>query len=113
MERLTKRIEDGMTWFIDREFERGGIKTTINREPCEMDSHHVGVALRRLGEYEDAEEKMLERINREIKFAVSEFTEWNEVHQYRMKKIEGMVDMLSLVTGKDYIITDSGLAEKE
>ena len=57
-------------------------------------------------------EKMLERINFKIRYANLKFTEWNETHFLRMAEIDGMIDMLSIVTGKDYIITDDGLKEK-
>ena len=57
MERLTKRSENlndkTTAWFIDR--ENGNRKL----EPCEMNPHHSGVAIRRLAEYEDAEEQGL------------------------------------------------------
>ena len=56
--------------------------------------------------------KMLERINFKIRYAQENFTEWNEMHSLRMAEIDGMIDMLSLVTGKDYIITEDGLKEK-
>ena len=57
--------------------------------------------------------KMLERVNFKIKYAHENFTEWNETHSLRMAEIDGMVDMLSIVTGKDYIITEDGLKEKQ
>lgn len=56
--------------------------------------------------------KMLERINFKIKYAQENFTEWNESHSLRMAEIDGMIDMLSIVTGKDYVITEDGLKEK-
>lgn len=56
--------------------------------------------------------KMLERINFKIRYAQENFTEWNESHSLRMAEIDGMIDMLSIVTGKDYIITEEGLKEK-
>lgn len=56
--------------------------------------------------------KMLERINFKIRYAQENFTEWNESHFLRMAEIDGMIDMLSIVTGKDYIITENGLKEK-
>lgn len=58
------------------------------------------------------EQKMIDRINNRIKFTVSSFTEWNPSHERRMVRIEGMVDMLTLVTGKEYIITENGLIER-
>jgi hypothetical protein len=56
--------------------------------------------------------KMLERIDFKIRYAQENFTEWNETHSLRMAEIDGMIDMLSLVTGKDYVITENGLEER-
>ena len=55
---------------------------------------------------------MLERINFKIRYAQENFIEWNETHSLRMAEIDGMIDMLSIATGKDYIITEEGLKEK-
>ena len=56
--------------------------------------------------------KMLERINFKIGYAQENFTEWNESHTLRMAEIDGMIDMLSLVTGKDYVVTENGVEER-
>lgn len=56
--------------------------------------------------------KMLERINFKIGYAQENFTEWNESHTLRMAEIDGMIDMLSIVTGKDYVIIEDGLKER-
>ena len=56
--------------------------------------------------------KMLERINFKIRYAQENFTEWNESHSLRMAEIDGMIDMLSIATGKEYIITENGLEER-
>lgn len=56
--------------------------------------------------------KMLERINFKIRYAQENFTEWNESHTLRMAEIDGMIDMLSLVTRKDYVVTENGLEER-
>lgn len=56
--------------------------------------------------------KMLERINFKIRYARENFTEWNTTHERRMAEIDGMVDMLSIVTGKNYVITENGLEER-
>ena len=61
---------------------------------------------------EDIINKMLDRINFKIRFAQENFTEWNAAHERRMAEINGMVDMLSIVTGKDYVITENGLEER-
>ncbi len=53
MDRLTKQSESGMTWFIDHE------NNGIALEPCEMDSHNNRLAIERLADYENAEEKGL------------------------------------------------------
>lgn len=56
--------------------------------------------------------KMLERINFKIRFAQENFTEWNESHSLRMAEIDGMIDMLSIVSGKSYVVTENGLEER-
>lgn len=56
--------------------------------------------------------RMIERINFKIRYAKENFTEWNESHSLRMAEIDGMIDMLSIVTGKDYVITENGLEER-
>lgn len=61
---------------------------------------------------EDIINKMLERINFKIRFAQESFTEWNAAHERRMAEIDGMVDMLMIVTGKDYVVTENGLEER-
>lgn len=57
--------------------------------------------------------KMLERIRFKIKYVQENFTEWNESHAIRMSEIDGMIDMLSIVTGKSYVVTSEGLEERE
>lgn len=61
---------------------------------------------------EDIINKMLEHINFKIKYAQENFTEWNTTHDRRMAEIDGMIDMLSIVTDKEYVITENGLEEK-
>ena len=61
---------------------------------------------------EDIINKMLECINFKIRFAQENFTEWNAAHERRMAEIDGMVDMLTIVTGKDYVVTENGLEER-
>jgi len=56
--------------------------------------------------------KMLDRINFKIQYTQENFTEWNATHERRMAEIDGMIDMLSIVTGKNYVITESGLEER-
>ena len=55
---------------------------------------------------------MIERINSKITYAKENFTQWNNLHSLRMARIEGMVEMLSIATGKNYIITEHGLKEE-
>lgn len=55
---------------------------------------------------------MIEQINSKIRDAKENFTEWNETHERRMAEIYGMIDMLSIVTEKSYVITENGIKEK-
>lgn len=48
MERLTRKSDGGMVWFIDHEH-----KEPIEREPCDMGAHHARLAIAKLAEYED------------------------------------------------------------
>ena len=57
-------------------------------------------------------EKMIEQINSKIRYAKENFTEWNATHERRMAEIYGMIDMLSIVTEKSYVITENGIKEK-
>lgn len=57
--------------------------------------------------------KITELINRKIKYAHENFTEWNTTHFVRMAEIDGMIDVLSIITRKEYIITENGLIERE
>lgn len=52
MERLTKKSDSGMIWFIDYEH-----KNPIDKEPCEMDYRNNRLAIEKLAEYEDLEEQ--------------------------------------------------------
>lgn len=55
---------------------------------------------------------MIERINSKITYAKENFTQWDNLHSLRMARIEGMVEMLQIATGKNYIITEDGLKEE-
>ena len=55
---------------------------------------------------------MIEHINSKITYAKENFTKWDNLHSLRMARIEGMVEMLSIATGKNYIITEDGLKEE-
>ena len=61
------------------------------------------------------EEKMIERINKEISYALHLFKNFgsrDECYQRNITKIHGMIDMLTILTGNDYVITESGLKER-
>lgn len=61
---------------------------------------------------EDKIKAMVERINFKISYAKENFTGWNITHERRMAEIDGMIDMLSIVTGKDYVVTENGLMDR-
>ena len=57
---------------------------------------------------------MIERINEYIQFAVNDYNEngaskWNDEQRVR---IFGMIEMLNIVTGKDYMLTKDGVIER-
>lgn len=58
--------------------------------------------------------EMIKKINKEIEKANEAFktTGWDHSHELRMATINGMVDMLTMLTGKEYIITENGLIER-
>ena len=60
---------------------------------------------------EDIINKMLERINFKIRHVQENFTEWNTAHERKIAEIDGMIDMLSIVTGKIYVVEKNGLKE--
>ena len=57
--------------------------------------------------------KMIEKINSKIERANESFktTGWNQSHALKMERIDGMIDMLAMITGKEYVITENGLVE--
>ena len=55
---------------------------------------------------------MIERINSKITYAKENFTQWDNLHSLRMARIEGMIETLSIATGKNYITTEDGLKEE-
>lgn len=59
------------------------------------------------------EKQMIEKINALIERATEIFKEtgWNQSHELRMARIDGMVEMLAMVTGKSYIVTENGVKE--
>ncbi len=56
--------------------------------------------------------EMIARINAQIAIAETYYEINGENDQRTMDKISGMVEMLSMVTGKGYIVTENGLVEK-
>lgn len=58
-------------------------------------------------------DNMIDRINFKIMIANKHFTGWNDMYTIRMAEIDGMIDMLSIVTGKKYKIANDGLKEVE
>lgn len=58
------------------------------------------------------EEEVKEFINVKIQRAVESFTEWDEAHLRRMAEIDGMVEVLSILTKKEYTVSESGLEER-
>lgn len=59
----------------------------------------------------DIIDKMVEHINSKIRYTQENYTEWNEIHSIKIAEINGMIDMLSIVTEKNYVITENGLEE--
>lgn len=62
------------------------------------------------------EEKVLKRINFYIKQAEREFNDngrkFDESHKMNLAKIHGMLETLSIVTNKSYVITENGVEER-
>ena len=60
------------------------------------------------------ENKMIEVINDEIKWADKLYSSsCEEVHNERMARIFGMIQMLQIATGKQYLITKDGISERK
>ena len=57
-------------------------------------------------------EKMIERINREIEIAVMSFDMIRENDWRALSKINGMIEMLEIATGKQYGFNENGVFEK-
>ena len=64
MKRLTVRGRSeenkSMVWFLDKEDNNRRL------EPCEMSSHHSGLAIRKLAKYEEKFEELQEDLTNEI-----------------------------------------------
>lgn len=54
------------------------------------------------------------RINQKISF-VNEYYhgEWNESHAHYIAVIDGMIDMLSIATGKSYVVTEKRIRREK
>ena len=57
---------------------------------------------------------MIDRINEYIQFAVNDYKEngasaWNDQQRIR---IFGMIEMLNIATGKEYMLTEGGVIER-
>ena len=60
------------------------------------------------------ETKMIEKINLLLEIARDNFkqTGWSKSHELKMARIDGMIEMLSMVTGKEYVITSDGFLKE-
>ena len=62
------------------------------------------------------ENKIVEYINYQIEYAVKQFKEnggkYDEAHSISMNRINAMIEILALMTGKRYTITEGGLVEE-
>ena len=57
---------------------------------------------------------LINLINCELQEAEQNFNGWDETHKLRMAKINGMIEALSLMTGKEYSISKKAeLVEKK
>ena len=57
---------------------------------------------------------LINLINCELQEAEQNFNGWDEAHKLRMAKINGMIEALSLMTGKEYSISKKAeLIEKK
>lgn len=58
-------------------------------------------------------EEMKARIEKEIKFAVIDYKQFGrtEFYERSVSKIYGMIEMLRVVTGKQYTFNENGLIE--
>ena len=60
------------------------------------------------------ENKMIERINQEIEYTKQLFEQWNN-HEWiktNLAKIDGMIEMLEIATGKKYYRDNDGVHER-
>lgn len=57
------------------------------------------------------ENKMIKKINEEIKFMVNEYKATGKYDARANARLNGMMEMLVLVTGKDYRYNENGVYE--
>lgn len=57
------------------------------------------------------ENKMIERINKEIKLMVEDYKATGKYDARANAELKGMMEMLVLVTGKDYRYNENGVYE--
>lgn len=58
------------------------------------------------------EEKMIARINRKLEWMKNEFDRTHQFSEINNAKIDGMMEMLELVTGKEYFYDEKGVHER-
>lgn len=63
----------------------------------------------------DAENTMVDRLNKEIKFAVVDYKQYGRTPYYErlIAKIYGMLEMLRIATDKNYFFNENGVYVKE
>ena len=61
------------------------------------------------------EQKIIDQINFYIMDAVNHYKQndgkFDETHKINMSRINGMIDVLAMITGKSYKVTEGGLLE--
>lgn len=93
MERLTRKSDSGMIWFIDYEH-----KNPIDKEPCEMDYHNNRLAIEKLAEYEDLEEQCIKENSWCLRMLLHKWEEFiNDIQElYKYRKLEEQGKLLKL-----------------
>lgn len=57
-------------------------------------------------------EKMIARINKQIEKMAKDFERTHQFNENDNAKVDGMMEMLELVTGKEYFYDESGVHER-
>lgn len=59
------------------------------------------------------EEKMLKAINEFVNFSKINYDAngWNKTHELNMSQLAGMISMLTLVTDKEYVLSENRVKE--